>query len=166
MKTWVIRLFLAGLILGLGFWGWRVLFPNPEKVIRNRLNEVAQLASFAANEGALAKLSNSQKLANYFTPDVEVTISIPGQASGTLTGRDDLVQRATAARYAAGGLAVELPDISANVAPDKKSAVVEVTCKARIAGDRDVYVQELKLEMIKDGGSWLIRKVETVRTLR
>lgn len=165
MKTWLRRIVLAALLAGLGFWGWRALFPSPEHVIRQRLTELARDASFAANEGALAKLANAQTLTSFCTPDVVITVNTPGRSQQTLNGRDELLQAVMAARASLRGLNVEFFDILVTVAPDGTSAVANLTARGRVPEERDSYVQELEFKLRKAEGEWLIFRVETVKTL-
>ena len=165
MKKWVLRLVVLLVLAGLGYWGWRVWFPGPEEVIRKRLNELAQAASFTGNEGTLAKLAGAQALTTFCTPDVEITVDIPGHSRQTLTGHDELLQAAAGARSYANGCNVEFFDILVTVAPDKNSAVAELTAKANVPRERDFYVQELKFALKKVEGKWLISHAETVKVL-
>ena len=135
MKNWLIRIILVGLLLALGFWGWRTFFPSPETVIRQRLGEMAKAASFSPNEGPLAQALNASVLANFFTPDVQVTVEVY-RLQHTFTGREELLQAAVGARSAAGSLTIEFPDIKVTVAPDRHSAVVNLTAKGRVPGKR------------------------------
>ena len=63
------------------------------------------------------------------------------------------------------GLSVEFLDINVTVEPDRKSAAADLTLKARVAGEKDLIVQELKFTLRKIDGTWLIIRVETVKTL-
>jgi hypothetical protein len=62
-------------------------------------------------------------------------------------------------------LKVKFPDINVTVAPDKQSAVADLTVEANISGERDPMVQEMKFTLQKIDGKWLITRVETVRTI-
>lgn len=166
MKAWIFRLFLFGALIAAGIWGWTVIFPGPEKVIRKRLLEVADLASIRSNEAPLARLSNSQKLANYAAPDVSVAINVPGRSQWTIEGRGELAQVIMSVRSHTDSLDVEFLDIVVNVAKDRQSATVNLTAKGQShSRSGDFGVQELRFVMKKISGSWLISKVETVRTL-
>ena len=47
------------------------------------------------------------------------------------------------------------------------SAIVDLTLKAKVPGETDLIVQELKFTLKKsDGGTWYITRVETVKTLK
>lgn len=164
MKEWSIRAILLAALVGLGFWGWHVFFPSPEKVIRKRLGELAKAASFSSQEGLLAKAWNASVLGEFFTPDVQVTVDVPG-TQHTLSGRDELLQAAVGARSAVSSLTIEFPDIKVIVAPDENSAVVNLTAKGKVPGQRDFYLQELRLRLTKIKRDWLIYQIETVKTL-
>jgi hypothetical protein len=154
----------AGLAV-LGVYAWGLLFPNQEALLRHRLKEMASLASFGPNEGALARAFNAQKLSALCTPDVEIVLGTPGYQQ-TINGRDEVLGGVMRARGALSSLQLEFPDILISVAPDKQSAVAEVTARTRIGGEKDADVRELRCSFKKLDGSWLLSRVEGVRTLR
>jgi len=41
----IVRIVLVVALAALGVWIWTVLFPNPEKVIRQRLTELARITT-------------------------------------------------------------------------------------------------------------------------
>ena len=164
MKT-VFRFILLAALVALGVWLWFVLFPSPEKIIRQRLTELARTASFSSGEGDLARLAAAQKLAGFFATNVEVDINVPGRVQHPFVGRDEIKQAALGARSTLRGLKVTFPDISVMVAPGKQSAVADLTVEVNIAGERDSIVQEMKFTFRKTDDGWLITRVETVRTL-
>jgi hypothetical protein len=164
MSKWLSRLILLGALIGFGYWGWHIFFPSPESVIRKRLGQLAKAASFSSNEGLIAKAYNASLLGEFFTPDVEVTVDVPG-TQHTITGRGELMEAAVHARSAVSSLTVDFPDIAVQVSPDKASAVVNVTARGKVAGQRDTYIQELKMHLIKIKRDWLIDQVQTVKTL-
>jgi len=166
MSRVVKRLGLLLALLALGFLAWRVFFPSPERIIRKNLNAVARLASFAPNEGALAKLSNTQKLTGFCTGDVEIALDVSGRVRQTLNGRDELTQAIMGARSTLSALKVEFLDIGVVVGDDKESAVARLTAKADLPGEKIPEVQELKVTFQKVGRDWLIHRAETVKTLR
>ena len=166
MKRWLVRLGLLAGLLALGFWGWGVLFPGPEQVIRRRLDALARAATIAPNETPLARLYRAQKLGEFFTPGVEVAVEMRGYAPHNLSGRDELVQAAAAARSAVGSLTVELMDVHVTLAADKQSALVNLTAKVNLLGESAPQPQELKVNFKKVGSQWLIDRAETVRPLR
>jgi len=164
MKT-VFRIILLAALVALGVWLWLVLFPGPEKIIRRRLTELARTASFSSNEGNLAHLAAAQSLAGFFATNVEINLDVPGRLQHRLMGRDEIQQAALGARSTLSGMKVHFPDINVTVAPDKQSAVADLTVEASIAGERDTIVQEMKVTLQKTDDGWLITRIETVRTL-
>ena len=164
MKEWAIRIILVAVLAMVGFWAWTVLFPNPEKIIRKRLDQVARATSFSSDQGIVAKAWNASSFAEYFTPDLEITLDVPG-VQHTISGRDELMQAVVAARRMFKSLKVTLPDIKVTLSPDKSSAEVYLTGEARVPGEKEFFLQELRLRLIKVKRDWLIQRVETVKTL-
>jgi hypothetical protein len=165
MKKWVWRLAVVVVLAGLGFWGWRVLFPAPEQVIRKRLNQLAVTASFSGSEGALVKVAKAQAITSFCTPDVEITLDVPGYGHHEINGIAELLQQAAAARSYHEGFTVQFLDIIVNVAPDQNSAVADLTAKGGVLHEKDFNVQELRFKLRKVEGKWLIYRAETVHTL-
>jgi hypothetical protein len=161
----VFRLVLFVALLALGVWLWFVLFPGPEKIISKRLAELARTASFSSEDRGLARFAGAQHMADLFATNVEVNIDVPGRIQQRLLGRDEIQQAALGARSNLSGLKVTFPDIKITVAPDKQSAVVDLTVEVNVAGERDSIVQEMKFTFQQTDGEWLITRVETIRTL-
>jgi hypothetical protein len=161
----VTQIVLAIAIVGLAVWGWMVLHPSPEKVIRSRLNELAKTLSFKSGTGALAQAYNAQKASEYFTPDVEIEVNLAGLEPVSLHGRDEVMQIAMGARSRLTSLKVEFPDMNVTIDPGGQSAKVNLTGKATMPGQKDISAQEFNFNLKKVDGKWLIYHIETVRTL-
>ena len=112
----------------------------------------------------MATAWNATLRGGFFTTDVEGTISVPG-TEHTLSGRDDLLEAALGARRVVGSLKIEFPDIKVVVAPGKEAAVVNLTARGKVAGQREEFIQELRLRLIKVKREWLINEIVTVKTL-
>ena len=164
MKIFVRVLLLVALV-ALGFWLWTVFFPSPEKLVRKRIAEVADLASFSAGEGLIKQGLRVQSLANCFGTKVEVTVDLPGNQRHELAGRDEITQAATIARQNLNWLKVELLDPTVVLSPTEESAVVNLTLRVRFSDQKDFVVQEMKFTLQKIDREWLIIRIETVRTL-
>jgi hypothetical protein len=165
MKRWMGRLVLLAVLGVVGFYLWRWLFPDPELEIRRRVQEVAQLASFANNEGPLAKAANAHKLTTYFSLDATVVVEGSGQPQIRISGQQELLQTALAARQNLASLKVEFLDVTVALSNAKQAAQVNLTARARVPGERDELIAELNFFFKKIEGDWLITRVETVRTL-
>jgi acyl CoA:acetate/3-ketoacid CoA transferase alpha subunit len=161
----VFRVLLLAALVALGIWLWMVLFPSPEKVIRQRLTELARTVSSSANESDLARLAAARSVAGFFAANVELNVNLPELGQRSSVDREEITQAALMGRSRAGGLQVKFPDINITVAPDKQSAVADLTVEANISGEHDSMVQEMKFTLRKTDGQWFITRVETVRTL-
>jgi len=160
----LFRLLLLAVVVAAGVWLWTILFPGPEKVIRQRLAEIARLASFSANENPLAALGGAQKLAGFCSPDLQVKLAAPANIEHAFESREEIAQFDLAARAAVGGtLKVEFVDVLLTLAPDKQSAAADLTARMQPAGG-ELNVQEIKLTLKKVDGQWLVTRAETVRT--
>lgn len=157
-----LLLLTVGLLL---FAGYRWLNPGPEKVIRNRLLELAAAASFQSSATPLSNLANAQMIASFCSQNVEITVDLPGRQAGTVTGRDEVMQGLLASRQAVGSLSVDFYDITVHLSPDGDSATANLTVRARTTGDRDDYIQELRFTFQKTEGDWFITRIQTVKTL-
>ena len=167
MRVWGGRLVVLAALAAVGILAWLYFFPSPERAIRKRLAEVARTCSVSANEGPMAKLQNCQKLASFCAEDVEVAIDAYGQR-GTCNGRNELFQTLRLAirqSQLSGSVSVEFLDPVITLLPDKETAV----CKPDHQGQDPERARHdgagMQIHAQKDVRSWLIRKVETVKTL-
>lgn len=163
MMKLFFRLLAVLALLALAYWGWTVFFPNPQKVIRQRLEKVAKLASFGANEGNVSRAISVQKLGIYFADDIHISVEIPGGESFTFTHRAELMQAAMGARGSAKSVDAKLYDIVVTLGADNQSATAETTAVATIGGEKGSLVQKLKFTFKKISGSWLITRVDAMR---
>src|SRR5215472_9425874 len=165
MTRWLLRIIALATLIAAGYWLWNAFFPSPERIIRKRFDAIARTASFSARESGFAKFDNATRLAAFCTPDVQITVDIPGASRRSISGRDELLQTLMFVRSNVNGLSVEFLDVNVQLDNDKTSAVVNLTAKGRVSGERDLIVQELKFVLNKIKGDWLISKVQTVKTL-
>ena len=161
----VIRIVLLAALAALGVWLWTIVFPSPQKIIRQHLEAVARRASFAPDEGTLARLANTQSLASYFSTNVEIHLDMPELAQITTLDRNEIVQYALAVRSKVSSLNVKFLDVDVTLAPNRQSASADFTVEAHVLGEQDLLVQEMKFTLRKISGQWLITRIETIRTL-
>ena len=90
---------------------------------------------------------------------------MPGGGSKSIEGRDELIQLIQAARLNLAGAQVEFLDVSVQLDSAQQSASAHLTAKAAISGEKDFYVQELKILFKQTNNGWAISRVETIRTL-
>lgn len=160
-----LRLILVAILIVLGFWAWRTLFPSPEKVIRSRLRKLAAIASFKVDSGTIPKAYKASQIPDYFTPDVVIHLNAPGYEPLSVDSRNELQEYVTAEFNRLDGLKIEFLDINVKLGADKQTAIANLTGKATVNGARDFSVQEFNFLLRKIDGKWLIYRVETVKTL-
>jgi hypothetical protein len=160
-----LRIVSLTVLAALGVWLWTIIFPSPQKIIRQRLEAVAKRASFAPEEGMLGRMADAESLASYFSTHVEVRLDVPELAQITTLDRNEITQYALAARSKVSSLNVKFLDVNVTLAPNRQLAVADFTVEARVADDQDFIVQEMKFTLRKISGQWLITRVETIRTL-
>lgn len=164
MKYFVRLVFLV-LLLALGFWAWRVFFPNPQKIIHQRLDKLARLASFGPHEGNISNVAAVEQLRALFAKSVEVSLNVPGE-SQTFNDRDELMQAALAARSTLSSVKIQFEDVNIGLSSGDQSSVVSLTVKASVNGEQDAIVEQFKIIFKKINGDWLITQIETVNALR
>jgi hypothetical protein len=71
-----------------------------------------------------------------------------------------------AARQSGKDLHTEFTDIAITLNPDRQSATAFLTVTAKIGGEPDLVVEELKFTFKKISDDWLITALETVKPLR
>lgn len=159
------RFLLLAAAVALGCWLWGLAFPNEERLIRRHLANTARAASFGRQEGALERIGNIAELSGCFTPEVQVHFDVPRQGQFSLEGRDQIMGVAAKLREYTSSLKVDFLDVSVVLDPGRESATATLTARAETPTDRDLFVQELKLFLKKQNRRWLIRRIETVKTL-
>lgn len=165
-QTLLLCSMVLALLGGLGWWGYRKWFPPDEVVLRRRLDEVAQSASFGPSEKALSSLANASGLASYFTADVRIKIQGIGGEEGGFRGRDRVQELALAARRETQSLRVEFltPDVIVDRAAGQ--ATVQTTVRAQTGVQTEPFLQMLKFDWRKVDGKWLVARISTVEALR
>jgi len=156
------RLVFFATAVALGVWLWTVFFPAPEKVIRHRLARLAADVSFTSGQGTFSRIAGGESVAGFFSTNVEINLNIPGYEQVTFASRAEILQAALVARERLKSLSVKFPDVTVTLAPDKKSAVADVTVQVLVSSERDTIVQELKISFQKMTDGWLITRLETV----
>ena len=160
---WAVRLIIIAGLAAAGYWAWTVMFPNPRTVVWHRLEKLAQIASFPPNEGQIPKLAAVQKMGGYFSDQVVVNVQMTGEESHEFYNREELVQAIQAGRMSVNSVTVKFKDPNIEVTHGNQEAIIGVMLTADINGEKNSVVEDLKIEMKKIDGDWLITHVETVQ---
>lgn len=161
----IVRIILLGVVGGLGFWLWTVLFPSPEKIVLKKIAALAATATISGNDSNLARAGKAVKAASFFATNAEIVVHIPDLANRTVSGREEIKESAMAGFARISSLKVQFFDATAAIGSNKQTAEVSCTAKISTANHKDYVVQELRFEFKKIDGDWLIVRVETVQTL-
>ena len=159
------RIILLVIVAALAIWMWTVFFPSPEKIIRRQLVNMAGDVSFSHDQNNLVQIAHAQSVADFFSTNVVLDLTLPGHNEQTTLDRAEITQAVLASRQQVTDLDVKFPDINVTVAPDKTFATADVTVEATVSGEHDAILQEMKFTFEKVDGHWLIDRVETVRVL-
>jgi hypothetical protein len=152
-------LVLAGAVL-VTVWGW---LPSDERRIQKLLASLAEEASTPAQGRALSDLASANRIAEYFAPEFEINVSVPGAPEVSISQRSELVQAIVAARGQQQGGKIELLDPQ-TVELVPPAAVVDATVRAQARGERDPFIAELRFTLVKTETGWRVQKVVNART--
>lgn len=152
---------LAAIAFGIYYF----LFPPPEKVIRSRIQKLAEAIS-SKPSGNIAMVANVNRISSFFHPNVTITVEGFGVEFTSINGRGELQQVALTARQRLGGISVEFYNIDVIVGPDEASATATATALIKIGGDNNPITQDVRLTFEKDGRDWLIRSAVPQKSLK
>ena len=139
-------------------------------------NQFAQLAAgtvfglvgqkFALTFAASLSADASASVVGDFASDAEIVFDIAGMGARTLSGRDEIRESAMGGFANVPSLKVQFLDATAKVGADKQTAEVNCTARVSLGDNKDFGIQELRFQLKKMDGDWLITRAETVKTLQ
>jgi hypothetical protein len=141
------------------------LFPSDETVIRRQLDKIAQLASFSAQESAIARMAVASRLCSFFRSELVIRLDNVNPEYGNIEGRDQLRQVLVAVRTQLNQLRVEFLDHKIHVEEDGLSATALLTALADVNRERNAIVHQLRIRLMKSDNQWLIAEIETLQAL-
>ena len=160
---WAVRLVIIAGLAAAGYWAWGVMFPNPRAVVWHRLEKLAELASFSAGEGQITKLAAVQKMGGYFSDQVVVNVHMTGEETHEFYNREELVQAIQAGRMSVNSVLAKFKSPKIEITPGNQEAIIGVALTVDINGEKDSVAEDLKIEMKKIDGDWVITHVESVQ---
>jgi len=160
------RLALIAVVAGAAFWLWTVLFPGPEKIVLRKISSLAATATVNSTDGAATRAIKVSNLIGYFSTDAEINFDVTGVGARTLSGRDEIREAAAGGLGSVASLQVQFQDATARIGLDRQSAEVSCTARVNANNSQDFGVQELRFQLRKIEGDWLITRAETVKTLQ
>jgi hypothetical protein len=160
------RLVLLAVLAGLGFWLWTVFFPSPEKIVLKKISSLAATATIRAADGYITRAARASDVVSDFSNDAEIVFDVSGVGARTLSGRDEIRESALGGFANVPSLKVQFLDATAKVGADKQTAEVNCTARVNVGDSKDFGIQELRFQLKKIDGDWLITRAETVKTLQ
>lgn len=154
-------------VLAVAAIGLLVLFrPTESDRVVKRIRSLAAEASFRPGEGTVRRLARMQTLSAAFTEDAVLRFESLGLPSAVLTGREEINRIIGAALDLRGGLEIQLFDPVVTLGPESDAARVQWTITAMSGKQEAFTAQEFEFKLIKRDGVWVIRELNTLRTLR
>ena len=161
----IFRLGLLAGVVALGFWLWTVCFPGPEKLIFKKIAGLAATATFNAGDSPLTRAGKAATLVGDFSADAQINFEALGQGVRSLSGRDEIREVAYAGFSSLPGLKVQFLDVTVHLGADQLTAEVRCTARVVVGDSKDYGVQEMRFQLKKTDGAWVISRAETVKTL-
>lgn len=143
----------------LGYFAFRMLFPDDVDVIRGQLSEMATEASFEGSEAPLTKVSKAGKLAGYFTVDAQIEIEPWGYRKVSVNGRAEIREVTIGARTAVSSLKISVDRVDIVVADNRSSARVLMSVVVQSSRQEEPWYQDMDVEMERVDGDWLISRI-------
>ena len=139
---------------------WR----GEERVIRTRLDSLADALSPSAGGGELAMVGRIAELRNYFAPDIRVRLG-----GDEIVSRDTLLALLARWEPPSKGFKLEFVDVAVTLG-EGDTAQVSLTAKisnvdAR-SGEPITDAREGQLTLLKLDGDWVLATVESTDTLQ
>ena len=134
---------------------------NPNRIIKQRLGEVAGALSAPAAEGDVARLARLARLRRYFDDRLHVRI---GRAGPEFHSRDEALGAAAAWKTPSEGWNVDFVDVDVRVNSDgtaRAFVTAEMTTRDPQTGQPTVDSREVAFSLEKRQGEWLIREADS-----
>ena len=158
---------IVGSLMVLGIVGLWVLFrPTESRRITRTLEGLAKEASFRPGEGQLRRLARVETLVNAFTEDAVIRFETLGIPPAQLSGRDEIRSLAGAIQNLSGGMDIQLFDPVVTLGPAEDTARVNLTASGASGKQEAFTAQEFEFRLVRRDGTWRIRELNTVKTLR
>ncbi len=154
-------------VLGLGgallaVWLVYHWFPNEDRIIRQRFQQLAQLASTRPDESRFKRLANARRIADFFSQDAILHFTNPGPE--LIDGRQQLLQTAITAKLNVRQARIQFLDLRVERGADGVSATVDLTVLADVNDEKNAVAQEVRFTLAKIEGEWLLTRMDPVKS--
>ncbi|HTG45958.1 MAG TPA: hypothetical protein VK633_15670 [Verrucomicrobiae bacterium] len=144
---------------------WIFLFPAPEKVIRKKLEKLAQTVS-ENPQGNISRVANVNRIGSFFHPKISINLEGFGREVASINGRGELEQMALGVRQNNFRISVRFSTIHIVVDADESNATAIVGAEVKLNEQAEPIVQDLHVRLEKVDRAWLIRSVEPAKAFK
>lgn len=144
---------------------WQRFGYNEPASVKKMLHAVAKTVSIPQGETTIQAGLAVSRLLEFLTKDVQVDVEGPGSGKYSFHGREEIREALMYARKNMGPLDVRFLDIAVTVAPDRQTAEAQLTVQASRPGEREPWVQAVRVQLQKVERNWRIQRAETIRPL-
>jgi hypothetical protein len=133
---------------------------NPNRIIKQRLGEVASALSAPPAEGDVARLARLAGLGRYLDDKIHVQF---GRGGPEFSSRDELIGAAAGWKPQSGGWNIDFVDVDVRVNSDDTArafVTAEMTTPDPQTGQQTRDSREVAFSFGKTNGAWLISQVE------
>jgi len=133
---------------------------NPNRIIKQRLGEVAAALSAAVAEEDLTRIARLGRLRRYLDDKVHIRI---GRAGPEFRSRDEVMGAATGWQTGSGGQSVDFVDVDVRVNSDGTARAYvtgELTTRDPQTGQQTLDSREVMFSFVRKDGDWLISEAE------
>ena len=149
-----------------GYFSYQSWF-NPNRAVKRQLGELAATLSVPPEgESGIERLARAARLRNYLAPDVRIST---GGSRPEIRSQEAVVAAVATWNPPAGGWTVTFVDVQIAVDSDTSARAymtVEVNVANPDAGQPSIEAREVRVEMTKMEGLWLLTAAEPAETLQ
>ena len=163
-RVFVAVVLLAGVAL---FLVYRRGQDGEAQRIRRRVEDLARVLCVQSGESPISRAAKANRAAGFFVPAVTVDLAMTGWEPYAIEGRDNLRDTLLAVLGRVQSSSVEFLDVLVHLDADRSGAEAEAHFTARVGvpGERGFDAQEFKMRMVREGDTWMIAAVRTVKTI-
>jgi hypothetical protein len=134
---------------------------NPNRIIKQRLGEIASALSAPASEADVARIARIARLRGYLDDKVLVRT---GRAGAEFHSRDEVIAAAVGWKPGSDGWNVDFVDVDVRVNSDgtaRAFVTAQLTTRDPQSGQQTLDSREVAFSLLNKDGEWFIREAES-----
>ena len=156
--------FAAIVVIALIYFLFQMVFPDDQRIIKGRLQEIIVLASFNKQLHPLEKLRTAKDISEYFTNPVYIKINHKDSVKEKTLSTDNLIKELTLAHSYVEWIKIRILESKIEVLNDSATAKIKLSVEGRGKNEDKKFLEELEVELRlqKKSGDWLIESGENI----